>query len=92
MGTARSAEEHLSPTLRERLSQIRACEKSGESLKAYAERHAMSVGSLYQAKKLARQQGALPPHRTGTRGRARDQHAADGAIDKPPRCANKASQ
>ena len=53
-----------SARLREHLSVIRACEKSGESLKSYAERHEVSVHALYQAKKTARKQGLLPPHRT----------------------------
>ena len=52
-----------SAKLRERLSVIRACERSGESLKSYAERHGISVHALYQAKKAARKQGLLPPHR-----------------------------
>jgi hypothetical protein len=45
------------------LAQVRDCEKSGESLKAYADREGISVHALYQAKKLARRQGLLPPHR-----------------------------
>ena len=53
-----------SALLRERLSLIRACEKSGESLKSYAERHGISVHALYQAKKAARKRGLLPPHRS----------------------------
>ena len=52
-----------SARLREHLSVIRACEKSGESLKSYAELHGVSVHALYQAKKNARKQGLLPPHR-----------------------------
>ena len=52
-----------SATLRKRLAQVRDCEKSGESLKAYADRQGISVHALYQAKKLARRQGLLPPHR-----------------------------
>ncbi len=50
--------------LHDRLAHIRACEKSGESLKACAERHGLSVHALYQAKKMARQRGLLPPHRS----------------------------
>ncbi len=50
--------------LRERLSVVRACEKSGEPLKTYAERHGISVHALYQAKKVARKKGLLPPHRS----------------------------
>ena len=53
----------VSARLREHLSVIRACEKSGESLKSYAGRHEVSVHALYQAKKTARKQGLLPPHR-----------------------------
>lgn len=63
MGKARSGSEATSPLLRERLARIRTCEKSGESLKAYAERNGLSVHALYQAKKAARQAGLLPPHR-----------------------------
>jgi transposase-like protein len=59
-----------SAKLREHMIAIRACEKSGESLKSYAEHHGVSVHALYQAKKAARKQGLLPPHRatrsTGT--------------------------
>jgi len=54
-----------SARLRERLGVVRACEKSGESLKAYAERRGLSVHMLYQAKKIARQRGLLPPYRGG---------------------------
>jgi hypothetical protein len=63
MGSKRSRRAAGSLTLRERLAEIEACEDSGESLKAYAIRRGISVHSLYQAKKMARQQGLLPPHR-----------------------------
>lgn len=63
MGSKESRKGGASGALRDRLAHIRACEKSGESLKAYAERHGLSVHTLYQAKKLARQRGLLPPHR-----------------------------
>ena len=53
----------LSAKLRKRLEQIEACEKSGESLKAYARRHGLSVDALYQAKKEARRQGLIPAYR-----------------------------
>ena len=65
MGSGRSGRPEPSDTLRGRLAQIQACEKSGESLKAYAERRGLSVHMLYQAKKMARQQGLLPPYRSG---------------------------
>ena len=62
--TRRSSKRGVaSARLREHMSAIRACEKSGESLKSYAERHGVSVHALYQAKKAARKQGLLPPHR-----------------------------
>lgn len=54
---------------RDRLAHIHACEKPGESLKAYAERRGLSVHALYQAKKMARQRGLLPPYRSDA-GRA----------------------
>jgi hypothetical protein len=63
MGSAKAGAGRLSPTLRKRLEQVKACEKSGESLKAYAGRHEISVHALYQAKKLGRRNGLLPPHR-----------------------------
>ena len=64
MGSKRSRRAAGSPALRRRLADIQSCEDSGESLKAYATRRGISVHSLYQAKKMARQQGLLPPHRT----------------------------
>jgi hypothetical protein len=41
---------------------VKACEASGETLKAYAQRRDLSVQSLYQAKKIARKKGLLAPH------------------------------
>ncbi len=64
MGNQRTWRAAGSPTLRKRLAEIQSCEDSGESLKAYATRRGISVHSLYQAKKLARQNGLLPPHRS----------------------------
>ena len=69
MGSKRSRVQGVSPTLRQQLAHIRTSEKSGETLKEYAERHGLSVHALYQAKKVARQQGLLPPHGRGP-GRA----------------------
>ncbi len=63
MGSKRSRKAAGSPALRKRLAEVQSCEDSGESLKAYATRRGISVHSLYQAKKVARQQGLLPPHR-----------------------------
>ena len=66
MGT-RSSKAGASPTLRQHLVHVKACEASGTTLKAYAQRRGLSVQALYQAKKLARQRGLLPPHRGTTR-------------------------
>ncbi len=63
MGSGKTGAGRLSPTLRKRLERVKACEKSGESLKAYAERQGISVHALYQAKKLARRHGLLPSPR-----------------------------
>ena len=62
MSSAKSAEGRLSPTLRKGLAHIRSCEKSGETLKSYAERKGLSVGSLYEAKKKLRVHGIVEPH------------------------------
>jgi hypothetical protein len=62
MSSTKSAERRLSPTLRKGLAHIRSCERSGETLKSYAERKGLSVRSLYQAKKMLRLQGILAPH------------------------------
>jgi hypothetical protein len=61
MGT-RSSRGEVSPTLREHLVHVKACEASGETLKAYAQQRGLSVQSLYQAKKVARKMGLLAPH------------------------------
>ena len=60
--------------LRDRVAAIRACERSGETLKAYAIRTGVSVFTLYEAKRQARSLGLLPPHRS-------DRHRA---ATKPP--------
>ncbi len=65
MGNKNSRRDRASANLRKRLAEVRACEEAGESLKDYAKRQGLSVHMLYQAKKLARQQGLLAPHRTG---------------------------
>ena len=64
MGSRKSRAREASAQLRKRLEQIRACEESGETLKAYAVRRKISVHALYQAKKEARQKGLLPAHGT----------------------------
>jgi transposase-like protein len=70
MGSKRSSGAGPFVTLRKRLAQIEACEKSGESLKEYARRHGLSVHALYQAKKVARRQGLIPPYRVQSTARA----------------------
>jgi transposase-like protein len=75
MSRRSSKRNAASAALRERLGAIRTCEKSGESIKSYAERHGISVHSLYQAKKTARQQGLLPPHRSPRSTTSQRQHA-----------------
>ena len=62
MGSKKSGGREATARLRKRLSQIRSCEQSGETLKTYAARHGISVHALYQAKKQARQKGLLPAH------------------------------
>ena len=64
MGGKKSRSRGASALLRKRLGQVRACERSGETLKTYAARHGISVHALYQAKKQARQKGLLPAYRT----------------------------
>ena len=64
MGSKKSRGRKASAQLRGRLEQVRACEESGETLKAYATRRKISVHALYQAKKEARQQGLLPAYGT----------------------------
>ena len=64
MASKRSRGSEASARLRKQLEQIRACERSGETLKTYAARHGISVHALYEAKKKARQQGLLPAHGT----------------------------
>ncbi len=62
MGNRKSRSREASVRLRRRLGQVRACERSGETLKTYATRHGISVHALYQAKKQARQEGLLPAY------------------------------
>jgi len=72
MESKRAVGTALSAKLRGRLEQVEACEKSGESLKAYAQRQGLSVDALYQAKKEARRQGLIPPYRRpNTAGRVK---------------------
>ena len=70
MASKRTRGASPSAKLHERLKQIEACEKSGESLKTYAHRHGLSADVLYQAKKEGRRQGLIVPYQRPSRGRA----------------------
>ena len=59
----RSSGGPLSRANQKWLAEVRACEKSGESLSSYAQRKGVSVHALYQAKKRARELGLFPAHR-----------------------------
>ena len=61
MARSGSGKAALTPRTRERLAAVRACEKSGETLKSYAARQGLSVHSLYQAKKVARADRTIKP-------------------------------
>ena len=82
MGSRKSRGGEASARLRKRLGQVRSCEQSGETLKAYAAQHGISVHALYQAKKQARQQGLLPAQ--GTQ-KARPKRAARPKRSPRPR-------
>lgn len=75
MGSRKSGGGEASARLRKRLAQVRACEQSGETLKAYAAQHGISVHSLYQAKKQARKRGLLPAYGTQKARAARPKRA-----------------
>jgi hypothetical protein len=51
----------LSSRQREWLAHLKQCEASGETMKAYAKRHGLSVHAMYQAAKGLRRRGALSP-------------------------------
>ncbi len=55
------SEEDLSERLRHWLKHIRAAERSGEALSAYAERLGLSKSSLYESKSRLRSSGVLAP-------------------------------
>ena len=80
MASKRTRSAVPSAKLRRRLEQIEACEKSGESLKAYAHREGLSVDTLYQARKEARRQGLIPPYPRPSTGKAGSAPTA-----RPPR-------
>lgn len=61
MGKKRSTD--LTPRQREWLGHLRACSRSGETVRAYAKRHRLSEHGMYQAAKDLRERGALPAPR-----------------------------
>ncbi len=71
-----------SPLLRDRVAAIRACERSGETLNAYAARTGVSVSTLYEAKRHARSLGLLPPHRSARRPTATKQPSRESGATR----------
>jgi len=71
-----------SPLLRDRVAAIRACERSGETLKAYAARTGVSVSTLYEAKRQARRRGLLPPYRSAHRPMATKQPSPESGATR----------
>jgi len=51
----------LTSRQREWLAHLKRCKASGETIKAYANHHGLSVHAMYQAAKELRRRGALPP-------------------------------
>jgi hypothetical protein len=56
---AEGSEAALTARQREWLRHLRACERSGDTVKDYASRRGLSVQSLYQAGKRLRRRGVL---------------------------------
>ena len=59
----------LTPRQREWLGHLRACRRSGETVRGYAKRHGFSEHGMYQAAKELRQRGVLPTRRHGESAR-----------------------
>jgi hypothetical protein len=74
MSEVESRAGELSERMASHLEHLRACESSGESLKAYAARSGLSIHTLYQAKKVLRRKGVLGM--SGAVKRAVRKHAA----------------
>jgi hypothetical protein len=51
----------LTTRQREWLAHLKRCEASGETKRAYAKRHRLSIQAMYYAAKDLRRRGALPP-------------------------------
>ena len=60
MGEERS--KGLTPRQREWLGHLRACARSGETVRAYAKQRGFSEHAMYQATKVLRRRGVLPAH------------------------------
>jgi len=58
-GARRAAGSGLTPRQQEWLGHLRACERSGEAIRAYARRRRLSEHALYQAAKELRRRGVL---------------------------------
>jgi hypothetical protein len=56
----RRASGELTSRQGEWLAHLKRCEASGETIKAYAKHHGLSVHAMYQAAKELRRRGALP--------------------------------
>lgn len=63
MGRGSEPARGLSRTVKRRLAEVERCDRRGESLTAYAQRTDQSVYGFYEAKRVARRAGVLPPHR-----------------------------
>ena len=70
-----NAEARLTERQREWLEHLRACKLGEETVRAYARRSGISVGSLYQAASVLRRLGVLPPATKST-GSGRTRAAA----------------
>ncbi len=73
----------LTSRQREWLAHLKRCEASGETMKAYAKHHGLSVHAMYQAVKELRRRGALPP----TTHSQTDDRASFVRVSSPPSAA-----
>jgi hypothetical protein len=78
------SEVRLTARQREWLGHLRAAERAGETIKAYAAREGLSVQSLYQAGKRLRCRGVLQP-----RIRRRHPLSATGFVKVEPPTARR---
>lgn len=66
------------------LEHLRACERSGQSLKGYAAEHNLDVGALYEAKSRLKRKGLVSPDENRARFVRVEPSRFAGAI--PPVC------